>query len=166
MQTQKQYKKPLFSPNPAFIFREIKSSVSEHTWLLEVGRSAGLNSLGTLLMALSGRSTRTVLTAEKLTFCRLREYSSILQPQRGGKDKCEIKNVATHGGGDVGGDRNAATQIICSQLRCSLYASLFIWRSSNYSSLRQIWLAFSTHFLCSGAQLTEQKVRKTPQAHA
>lgn len=144
------------------MFGEIKSSVSEHTWLLEVGRSAGLNSLGTLLMALSGRSTRTVLTAEKLTFCRLREYSSILQPQRGRKDKCEIKKCRnTRGGG-----RNAATQIICSQLRCSLYDTLFIWRSSNYSSLRQIWLAFSTHFLCSGAQLTEQKVRKTPQAHA
>lgn len=30
-------------------------------------------------MALSGRSTRTVLTAEKLTFCRSSEYSSILQ---------------------------------------------------------------------------------------
>lgn len=88
-----------FSPNPAFMFGEIKSSVSEHTWLLEVRRSAGLNSLGTLLMALSGRSTRTVLTAEKLTFCKLREYSSILQPQGGRKDKCEIKNVATHGGG-------------------------------------------------------------------
>lgn len=30
-------------------------------------------------MALSGLSTRTVLTAEKLTFCRLSEYSSILK---------------------------------------------------------------------------------------
>lgn len=30
-------------------------------------------------MALSGLSTRTVLTAEKLTFCRLSEYSSILE---------------------------------------------------------------------------------------
>lgn len=37
------------------------------------------HSLGTRLMALSGRSTRTVLTAEKLTFCRSSEYSSILQ---------------------------------------------------------------------------------------
>lgn len=38
-----------------------------------------LHSLGTRLMALSGLSTRTVLTAEKLTFCKLREYSNILQ---------------------------------------------------------------------------------------
>lgn len=38
-----------------------------------------LNSLGTRLMALRGLSTRTVLTAVKLTFCRLREYSNILQ---------------------------------------------------------------------------------------
>lgn len=38
-----------------------------------------LHSLGTRLMALSGLSTRTVLTAEKLTLCRLSEYSSILQ---------------------------------------------------------------------------------------
>lgn len=30
-------------------------------------------------MALSGRRTRTVRTAEKLTFCRSREYSSILR---------------------------------------------------------------------------------------
>lgn len=30
-------------------------------------------------MALSGLSTRTVLTAERLTFCRLSEYSSILE---------------------------------------------------------------------------------------
>lgn len=44
-------------------------------WLV----SRDLHSLGTRLMALSGLSTRTVLTAEKLTFCRLSEYSSILE---------------------------------------------------------------------------------------
>lgn len=44
-------------------------------WLV----SRDLHSLGTRLMALSGLSTRTVLTAEKLTFCRLSEYSSILK---------------------------------------------------------------------------------------
>lgn len=41
------------------------------------------NLLGTLLMALSGRRTRTVRTAEKLTFCRSSEYSSILQGRQG-----------------------------------------------------------------------------------
>lgn len=46
---------------------------------LRCERSAGLNSLGTRLMALRGLSTRTVLTAEKLTFSRLREYSNILR---------------------------------------------------------------------------------------
>lgn len=56
----------------------------------------GSDLLGTLLMALSGRKTRTVRTAEKLTFCRSREYSSILQKtqtQRSVKDlleKCYI----------------------------------------------------------------------------
>lgn len=39
----------------------------------------GLHLLGTRLMALSGLSTRTVLTADKLTFWRLREYSNMLQ---------------------------------------------------------------------------------------
>lgn len=34
--------------------------------------------LGTLLMALRGRSTRTVRMADKLMFCRSREYSTIL----------------------------------------------------------------------------------------
>lgn len=34
--------------------------------------------LGTLLMALSGRSTRTVRMADRLMFCRSREYSTIL----------------------------------------------------------------------------------------
>lgn len=34
-------------------------------------------------MALSGRRTRTVRTAEKLTFCRSSEYSSILQGRQG-----------------------------------------------------------------------------------
>lgn len=53
---------------------------------LKCERSAGLDSLGTLLMALSGLSTRTVLTAEKLTFWRLREYSSILQPRERKKE--------------------------------------------------------------------------------
>lgn len=37
------------------------------------------NSLGTLLMARSGRRTRTVLIADRLTLCPSSEYSSILQ---------------------------------------------------------------------------------------
>lgn len=37
------------------------------------------NLLGTLLIALRGRSTLTVLMAVKLTFCRSSEYSTILQ---------------------------------------------------------------------------------------
>lgn len=43
-----------------------------------------INSLGTLLMARSGRRTRTVLTADRLTLCPSSEYSSILQ--RGGRE--------------------------------------------------------------------------------
>lgn len=34
--------------------------------------------LGTLLMALRGRRTRTVLMADRLMFCRSSEYSTIL----------------------------------------------------------------------------------------
>lgn len=34
--------------------------------------------LGTLLIALSGRSTRTVRMADRLMFCRSSEYSTIL----------------------------------------------------------------------------------------
>lgn len=37
--------------------------------------------LGTLLMALRGRRTRTVRIAERLMFCRSREYSTILHKQ-------------------------------------------------------------------------------------
>ena len=37
------------------------------------------NSLGTLLMALSGRRTRTVLIADRLTLCPSSEYSNILR---------------------------------------------------------------------------------------
>lgn len=37
------------------------------------------NSLGTLLIALRGRSTLTVLMAVKLRFCRSSEYSTILE---------------------------------------------------------------------------------------
>lgn len=44
-----------------------------------VCQSIGLDLLGTLLIALSGRSTLTVLMAVKLTFCRSREYSTILE---------------------------------------------------------------------------------------
>lgn len=40
------------------------------------------NLLGTLLMARSGRSTRTVLIADRLTLCPSREYSSILQRRK------------------------------------------------------------------------------------
>lgn len=38
-------------------------------------------SLGTLLMAFSGRRTRTVRMAERLIFCRSSEYSTILGTQ-------------------------------------------------------------------------------------
>lgn len=53
----------------------------------------GGHSLGTRLMARSGRSTRTVLTADKLTFCRSSEYSSILQGGAQGKT-CESEATA------------------------------------------------------------------------
>lgn len=49
-----------------------------HLWIHN-REEQGPDLLGTLLMALSGRRTRTVRTAEKLTFCRSREYSSILR---------------------------------------------------------------------------------------
>lgn len=38
-------------------------------------------SLGTLLMALRGRRTRTVRMADRLIFCRSSEYSTILGTQ-------------------------------------------------------------------------------------
>lgn len=38
-------------------------------------------SLGTLLMALRGRRTRTVRMADRLMFCRSSEYSTILDKQ-------------------------------------------------------------------------------------
>ena len=41
-----------------------------------------LHLLGTLLMAFRGRSTRTVLMADRLMFWRSREYSTILDTQR------------------------------------------------------------------------------------
>lgn len=43
-----------------------------------VGGEKRKNSLGTLLMARSGRRTRTVLIADRLTLCPSSEYSSIL----------------------------------------------------------------------------------------
>lgn len=43
-------------------------------------------------MALKGLSTRTVLTAEKLTFCRLSEYSNILQHMKGERKEFEWCN--------------------------------------------------------------------------
>lgn len=48
-------------------------------------RKVKMFSLGTLLMALSGRRTRTVRIADRLMFCRSSEYSTILDKQR--KDK-------------------------------------------------------------------------------
>lgn len=86
-----------------------------------------MDSLGTLLMALRGLSTRTVLTAEKLTFCRLREYSSILQPQERKKQLCK-KNKKTAA---TSGNKNKANvrAIICSQLRaaCITFSSSEEW---------------------------------------
>lgn len=89
-----------------------------------------MDSLGTLLMALSGLSTRTVLTAEKLTFCRLREYSSILQPRERKKEqrKTSEKNKKTAASS---GKKNTANVrvIICSQLRaaCTTCSSSEEW---------------------------------------
>lgn len=51
-------------------------------------------SLGTLLMALRGLSTRTVLMAEKLMFWRSREYSTIL----GRRNKHTLKISVTLNG--------------------------------------------------------------------
>lgn len=48
------------------------------------------NLLGTLLMARSGRRTRTVLIADRLTLCPSSEYSSILQ---GKKSHCCVTGI-------------------------------------------------------------------------
>lgn len=45
--------------------------------------------LGTLLMALRGRSTRTVRMAERLMFCRSSEYSTILGKQKDSREDRE-----------------------------------------------------------------------------
>lgn len=53
-------------------------------------------SLGTLLMALRGRRTRTVRMADRLIFCRSREYSTILEKptERVGKREKQRKKTS------------------------------------------------------------------------
>lgn len=84
-------------PKHCDIKRTERSGIQSLVGELRCERSEGLNSLGTRLMALRGLSTRTVLTAEKLTFCRLREYSSILQQtERRRENLCRCSSNKPH----------------------------------------------------------------------
>lgn len=49
---------------------------------LSILYKGGIVLLGTLLMALRGRSTRTVRMADRLMFCRSSEYSTILEEEK------------------------------------------------------------------------------------